>query len=140
MATKQFPLEKACTFCKEVKPISDFYFRSNRNRYESRCKVCCKERTKHRRPEVQRENKLKKAFGITLATYNIMLESQDHVCAICGMPELVQNRSLSVDHDHKTGKIRQLLCGNCNHALGKFKDDPELCIKAAEYLTRHREV
>ena len=91
-------------------------------------------------PEAQRESSLKKNYGIGIADFNVMLSKQNNVCAICGKPEKDLNhntgtpRNLAVDHDHKTGKIRGLLCGNCNKGLGKFLDDPELLLKAVNYL------
>jgi hypothetical protein len=63
-----------------------------------------------------------------------MLHAQDNRCAIC--KELQRDeRKLLVDHDHLTGVVRGLLCRNCNHALGKFRDDPALLLRAANYLT-----
>jgi hypothetical protein len=68
---------------------------------------------------------------------------QDGRCAISGEPisiEKVQGiRQAVVDHCHKTGKIRGLLCQNCNRALGKFKDSPDLLRKAAEYIEKHQQ-
>lgn len=63
-----------------------------------------------------------------------MLEAQDGGCAICGRPP--KNQRLSVDHDHKTGLVRGLLCWTCNHrVLGNVRDNVELLMKAAAYLT-----
>ena len=72
-------------------------------------------------------------YGITLEDYNKMLSEQGGVCAICGKKEK-GNKRLAVDHDHDTGKIRGLLCGNCNIGLGSYNDDPATLIKAASYL------
>lgn len=78
---------------------------------------------------------LKKRYGITLQIYNEMLGKQYHVCNICNQPEL--NRKLSVDHDHKTGKIRALLCSRCNRALGIVNDSIELLHSLINYLKEH---
>jgi hypothetical protein len=91
-------------------------------------------------PEKAKEADLKKNFGITLAQYNEMCKKQNHKCAICNQPEtsLATNgkvKALSVDHDHKNGKIRGLLCKACNCAIGLLKDNNELLIKAAYYVT-----
>lgn len=75
-------------------------------------------------------------FGISLEDYDLKLEEQKGVCAICG-GLCKSGKRLAVDHDHKTGNIRDLLCGNCNGGLGKFQDNPELLIKAADYLRKH---
>lgn len=132
--------DRICTRCNTCKPLSEYYYRKNRGTYESRCKECCREVCRSfNTPEIQRRKVLKTKYGITLETYNFMLKAQGGVCAICGQGEIVKNRTLAVDHCHKTGKVRQLLCGNCNQALGKFKDDPSLLLKAADYLNRHKE-
>lgn len=66
-----------------------------------------------------------------------MLAAQGGVCAICGETN-ASGRDLSVDHDHETGEIRQLLCSNCNTGIGLLKDNPELLIKASAYLMKHK--
>jgi len=87
-----------------------------------------------------RNKSLLRRFGITLAQYNAMLEKQSGVCAICQKSEkVIDKRSgktnfLSVDHCHKTGKVRGLLCKECNTGIGKLKDDADLIMKAAKYL------
>jgi hypothetical protein len=72
-----------------------------------------------------------------------MAAEQDHKCAICGNPETeLRNgmvRHLAVDHDHATGKIRQLLCQRCNKGIGAFNDDTDLMALAIAYLVKHRE-
>lgn len=86
---------------------------------------------------------LKKTFGITYETYKQMEVAQNGVCAICGQTETFTHHmtkkiaNLAVDHCHKTGKIRGLLCHKCNHGLGKFDDDVSLLRKAATYLEHH---
>lgn len=69
--------------------------------------------------------------------YDRRVLEQGGVCAICGRsPESQRYRCLAVDHDHKTGLLRELLCDPCNLGLGKFKDDPQLLDAAAAYLQR----
>ena len=82
-------------------------------------------------PDAVRD-KLLRLRGMSREEYAAMLESQQGTCAICKKPQT--RRALSIDHDHSTGKIRGLLCDNCNHGLGKFQDSRELLIAAAEYL------
>jgi len=83
---------------------------------------------------------LQKSYGITLEKYEELKKSQGDVCAICAKPEAALNphtkepRELAVDHCHNSGVIRGLLCGACNSALGKFKDDIKLLEKAIKYL------
>jgi hypothetical protein len=90
-----------------------------------------------------RENMLKAKFGITAEFYDALLVAQRGVCAICGKPETeVGNhgevRPLAVDHDHKTGKVRGLLCNKCNPMLGMANDEEIILIKAAAYLRERR--
>lgn len=84
-----------------------------------------------------REVKLR-SYGMTNDAYQSMLEGQGHRCAICGAREAMEGKNLRmyVDHCHKTGKVRGLLCQQCNVGIGTFKDDPKLLMKAADYLTR----
>jgi hypothetical protein len=79
----------------------------------------------------------RKKLGVSPAQYDAMVAAQGGVCAICGRPD-VTGRDLALDHDHKTLRVRGLLCGNCNHALGKLRDDPVLLRKAADYVEKYR--
>jgi predicted metal-binding protein len=102
------------------------------------CKACRSEQAKQRRlsPEVlaaERRNALKRRYGMSVEQYESMLELQQGVCAICSRRDAVV-----VDHDHRTGKVRALLCQGCNSALGNFFDDPMLIRKAASYVENHR--
>lgn len=76
-------------------------------------------------------------YGITLEDYNVMLKQQDHCCAICGVHEDDCTVRLSVDHCHKTGVIRKLLCRNCNVSMGLLNEDVHLLQKMIEYLKGH---
>ena len=86
----------------------------------------------------KRNSNLQRQFGITLDDYNRMSQQQNGVCAICGKPETAHNqgglRPLSVDHDHKTGKVRGLLCGRCNTGLGQFQENKLFLLSAITYL------
>lgn len=82
-----------------------------------------------------RNQKMMRDRGMTIAEYDALLEAQGGGCAICG--ELDPNFRLAIDHDHKTGRNRGLLCSNHNRALGWFKDDRTLLIRAVQYLDRH---
>jgi hypothetical protein len=93
----------------------------------------------HQDPLRARENKLRKAFGISLTEYDQMLEAQGGVCAICHKA-CKSGRELAVDHDHETGEVRALLCMNCNRAIGWLQDNPDLVMAAADYLLRYRNV
>jgi ribosomal protein L34E len=84
-----------------------------------------------------RRNHLKSRYGISVEQYNKMLESQDNKCAICG-DECPTGRSLAVDHDHDTGRVRGLLCSRCNIGIGQLKNIANLA-KAIEYLDNFQE-
>ena len=71
-------------------------------------------------------------YGVTRKDYDTMLVAQAGVCAICGKAE--NGKRLAIDHCHKTGEVRGLLCALCNTAIGKLNDDPELLERAAMYL------
>jgi hypothetical protein len=81
--------------------------------------------------------------GIDAQRYQDMLREQNGVCAICHKPETAPDKAsgktkdLAIDHDHKTGAVRALLCSACNTALGLFNDDPALLAKAQQYVLKH---
>lgn len=147
-----------CRKCKIKKPRSEFNKHKNRkNGLQSRCRLCERKyyqkyrdvklnRAKHRMRYQENKDRwkdlqLQKDFGITLEDYNNMLDKQNGVCKICGMPEtriVVQGTiaSLSVDHDHTTGRVRGLLCNHCNRLLGFANDSAEILLNAADYLQR----
>ncbi|TDI97076.1 MAG: hypothetical protein E2O29_01530 [Deltaproteobacteria bacterium] len=85
-------------------------------------------------PDRHRRTQYKQRYGITLEDYNRMFKRQKGKCAICCIPESMIKKRLSVDHNHKTKKVRGLLCDRCNNGLGRFKDDAKLLRKAIRYL------
>lgn len=93
-----------------------------------------------RSPSIMKSIELKKRFGISLEEYQLMLEVQQNVCAICGKVEssvdhrTKRARYLAVDHCHTTGKIRGLLCSRCNTAIGLLEDDPQILQNAIDYI------
>lgn len=134
---------RVCTTCNILKDEIDFYKRSDRpSGFTSSCKMCRKDEAKRKwTPRKQSSYKLKVNYGLTLDEYNSMLEDQDGVCAICNTVETAKSnagyiKNLAVDHCHKTGKVRGLLCQDCNIGIGKLKDDINLLKKAEEYLRR----
>lgn len=76
---------------------------------------------------------LKRIYGLTVEEYNQMFVDQNGVCAICKKSP-VNNRRLCVDHNHETGKIRGLLCDNCNLMLGNADDNINTLTNAIDYL------
>lgn len=89
-------------------------------------------------PEKKKDQRLRSTFGISRADFLEMLAIQSNRCAICGHSDTSDRNFFPlVDHCHKTGKIRGLLCMNCNQGLGKFKDNYNNLLGAAMYLQRN---
>lgn len=92
-------------------------------------------------PRSYRDKQLRRDFDIDgIKEYDEKLAAQNGVCAICSEPETVIRAGkilpLVVDHNHKTGAVRGLLCNGCNTGIGKLKDSRELLLKAIQYLDR----
>lgn len=94
-------------------------------------------KAEQRNKEKRRAQRLKRYYGISFAEYQDLIEQQKGLCKICGRDPLkvfLRSSSYCVDHDHETGKVRGILCGKCNAALGMLQDSPEILRKAAEYI------
>lgn len=83
-----------------------------------------------------RKARLRDLYGMTEQDYDEMLAGQKGKCAICGTKKCSSGYRFAVDHDHKTGVVRGLLCRRCNQAIGQLNEIPELFEKAAGYLRR----
>lgn len=84
--------------------------------------------------EYRKDRYLFHMYGITLTQYNILFNKQEGKCAICKKHQLEFELKLAVDHCHKTGKVRGLLCTACNQAIGKFEEKIENFNSAIKYL------
>ncbi len=82
-----------------------------------------------------RKSRLKRKYGITLEQFEAMLAAQGGGCAICGKPG-----ADNVDHDHDTGRVRGILCFNCNVAIGHVANDEDRLAAAMAYLARDEEL
>ena len=82
-------------------------------------------------------------FNMTQEDYDRMFRRQNGCCAICKQPEIATRSGkvicLSVDHDHKTGTIRELLCRDCNAVLGLLQEDEDRCRSMVAYIQKHKE-
>lgn len=120
---------RRCSTCKELKPntTDNFHTFSTKSGSATRalCKVC--------HSKYQKEYKLMKHYGLSLMGYELMIEQQDAKCAICN--ELTSK--LVVDHCHTTGKVRSLLCNDCNTGIGMLKENKEIMLSAIEYIDHH---
>ena len=128
--------------CDSTKPWSkdNFYWKEKRGGSEEFREYMREWRKKARQanPEYYLEQDLKKNYGVTLEWYRDTLSKQNNVCAICKTSEVavIQGKviAMSVDHCHKTGKPRGLLCTKCNRGLGLFKDNVDNLKSAIKYL------
>lgn len=125
---------KKCYMCKEILPLGEFHQDNSRpDGKSSRCKKCntihCRKYTQSR--EKHRVYELKYYYGMTEADYDKLVLQQKGVCAIC---KTNKEDRLAVDHDHETGKIRELLCRTCNSAIGLLGDSAHIAMNAAIYL------
>ena len=132
---------KKCKTCGVVKRIEDFYTeRSNKDGRRGTCKKCKPMEPNPYNRTVSRKHKLKSHYGITPEEFQELKNSQGGKCKICGREEFGVSgphrtpRELAVDHDHKTGKIRGLLCHQCNAALGLLGDSTDIFIRCINYL------
>ena len=122
-------------------PVCDRVFTPTSGRQKNCSRVCGLEvSARARRAQAgsgyHRAYYLGRTYGLTPQQYDDMVAEQAGSCAICGSRP---GGRLFVDHDHATGQVRELLCLQCNSALGQLKDDPNLAVAAAAYLIRHQE-
>jgi hypothetical protein len=127
-----------CSTCLEDKPKSKFFKNSSLKRgYQYQCKTCkgALDKKLYNSNEAKSNKRLKR-YGITEDDYNLMFQKQQGCCAICNSHQSNFKRALAVDHCHETGKVRGLLCTNCNVGLGNFKDSLTSLSNAMVYLTK----
>lgn len=140
---------KWCGTCQKVKPVNQFY--KNKRALcglQGFCKSCTRKRIQNYREKnrdkdrrYSMNHRFRNKYKIEPEEYSRILEEQDHRCAICNGFEknICKDKTplpLAIDHNHKTGKVRGLLCSNCNRALGLLKEDPNLFRRAIEYLEK----
>lgn len=116
---------KRCSYCETPKPLESFHRSAEmKGGLHSHCKDC--------RRILNTTNK----YGISREDLLSLIKKQNGLCAICKTAATFSSRKLSVDHDHRTGQVRALLCNHCNVGLGAFRDDVELMQKAIRYLKK----
>jgi len=153
---------KVCTKCKEEKLLDCFYNHPDgKFGKDSKCKECQKrvfkeyqkknkeyfarhsqeyrDRNGNTYKERARNSKYKMTYGITVEDYNTMFKEQEGKCLICkGTDSFSRSKHLHVDHCHKTGKVRGLLCNKCNQGIGAFNDNIKLLEVAITYLNNNK--
>jgi hypothetical protein len=140
--------EKMCNECKITKPINEFRIK-NRVGIIPYMYIICKDCDNKRNRIYKINNLYRKRYNTSREEVQNKLEEQRGGCEICTSAIDLGERDESfrsitkstavIDHCHKTGKNRGLLCNNCNGAIGFFKDSPEICINAANYLKKYLE-
>lgn len=137
--TPKAPGQKWCPDCQGLRQVTEFgRNRSMRDGLAGYCRPCQNARVRESIERLHggaRHYHLVRRYGISAADADALLEAQGGLCAIC---ERDLGEKPHIDHDHATGKVRGLLCFNCNGGLGQFGDD-ELRLRAAvEYLRTAR--
>lgn len=148
--------KKYCPECSLYLHVGEFKkltspsaLKKNLDGYYWCCVPCYKKKTWIFRPEdeptnrkVRRKQKLQRrtkyvetTYGLQEEKYLFKIKEQRNLCAIC--KEKQEGKILCVDHDHKTGEVRGLLCGNCNLGLGNLKDNVQILQFAIEYLQNY---
>lgn len=148
------PGMKRCTLCKATKPESEFsQDRAFHDGLSRKCKTCSNARSSayakanrkalnakqlaryHANKDRYHDYHLKRHYGMTKGEYALMFEAQGGRCAICGSTNpSTRTKRLDIDHCHETGRIRGLLCGNCNRGIGYLKHSINVLQSAIKYL------
>ena len=132
------PEGRVCSQCGIYKPLTQFHkHKICLYGVEPMCKLCRLEQRRaynRRYPERIRNTDLKAKYGMTIEDYNAMHARQNGKCAICGTSE----EKLVVDHNHKTGQVRELLCHLCNAMIGCAREDVAILTSAVAYLQREQ--
>lgn len=127
---------KVCALCNAEKDYSEFPTNKN-GRYglHSQCKVCRNNVSKYRYANGDSYAlRLQKLYNLTVDEYEQLYAEANGCCQVCGISEEDNNKRLAVDHCHSTGKVRGLLCGKCNTALGQLDDDLDKISALYSYL------
>ena len=130
---------KTCPTCEQVKEDSDYYPHGRTGKPAGSCKPCRYEGQK--RWKAENPDKLKtynrtqslRKYNLTQLEFDSMLKKQGGGCACCGTKDSWRN--LAVDHNHKTGEVRGILCDRCNRAAGLLADSPSRALNLHRYLT-----
>ena len=114
----------------------------NQRRWKKENKELCRIKSiewanthKEQRKLTLRKFQLKKFYGLSIDQFQKMLSNQNNCCALCSN-EFKSDSDTSVDHNHTTGNVRQLLCKKCNFGIGMFNEDVSLLSKAINYINK----
>jgi Autographiviridae endonuclease VII len=148
---------KKCNNCGKIKLLTNFYKALHK---EARCKECVSKirkesyklnpekalarvkKYRNENPEKIRDCKLRQAYGVGIKYFDAKLKEQDNSCGACKQNVKTKWRgkevSMALDHDHKTGKARGVLCIKCNRALGLLEDNQETIMGLLEYIRKYQ--
>jgi hypothetical protein len=123
------------SYARAYKKKESYKINSKAWRVLNKDKLNHKFREKYKKnPSINKNNVKKSKYKITIETFNQMLLNQEYRCKICNEHESNLNKILNIDHCHKTGKIRGLLCHKCNVLLGFARDNKDILLSAAKYI------
>ena len=127
---------KQCPCCNKFKYVEDFNKCAKRkDGLQYKCRQCEKEERQHpRRKRKQKIAQIKRDYKLGTSEYLKLYKSQKGLCAICGDKDRAKGKYLAIDHDHKSGIVRGLLCSNCNCALGLMGENVQTLTCAINYL------
>jgi len=120
---------------RKAKMAADPAYRATHKAYLAAVKKRYYANNKARLSLMQKGYRVKREYRMTLEGIEAIFDAQGRACAICRKPESSMKQR-HVDHDHVSGRVRGVLCGNCNLAIGHMADDPMRLLEAAEYLLR----
>jgi hypothetical protein len=124
---------KWCPDCGAVKPLDEFIRSAgSASGVHSYCRPCHNARGKESKQRLHggsRRYHLRRRYGVGQVEFDELLAAQGGRCAICGAAD-----PQHLDHDHRTGWVRGILCFNCNGGLGQFRDSPDFLAEAITYL------
>lgn len=130
---------RKCSKCNEVLPVTNFHLKADKNtnhyRFNSPCKFCS---NFYRNKNYYKAHRLKVKYNLSQEDYNLKLKAQKYSCAICNIHRDDYLKDFSVDHCHKTGKVRSLLCTQCNSGIGFFRENINNMEKAIAYIKKHK--
>lgn len=138
---------RQCRTCLVRHPMGSFYLTVSGKHRRHKCKGCVEIERKSRVDQVlsdpesaakykamRRWTRIKTRYGLTQTDFQAMMLNQNDQCVICTVS--FDEQPPHIDHCHKTGKIRGLLCSQCNRGIGQLRDDPEVLLAAAAYLSQ----
>lgn len=131
---------KRCRICEQEKDLDCFYVTSARTKdgHRHECKTCWNKKArgyylenKERVSEINKIGHFRRKYGLSLDDLERLKKWANHRCEICN-----KERPLVVDHSHRTGKVRGMLCNPCNQALGSIEESPATAATMLTYITK----